>query len=274
MPSPTPTRLFGGVNAEPKFSPLAEMGMLNPLAYHLFYDDFDYSTGVTGIYTATKTGNGTIAQAAGNGGTALFTTNSSTAAGTDICSLQLPAAGFKFTAGKKAFFLTRLKVASAANAEILVGLIQTTTTPFTVTDGLYFLKPTGAATGLVFKGGASSTLSSVTIPTNAYTLADATYIDLGWYVDRNQQAFAYVGSQLIGYMPNSGTGSVNSAGVSALPVVGPVSTMGVTASQAIYPTGTTWSVPSADLNVTVALKSGAAASTTMTVDFVLAAMER
>ena len=274
MPSQRITRFFPGLNAEPPFSPLAMLGLPNPLNYHIFYDDFDDSLGASGIYTATKSGNGTIAHAAGDGGSILFTTNSSTPSAADLCSIQLPAAGFTFEAGKRMFFLVRLKLSSATNAELLAGLMQTTTTPFTITDGLVFHKPTGALTGLVLKGVNSSTAVSLTIPTAAYSLANSTYIDLAWFMDRRQIVYAFVGSQLVGYMPWSGTGSTNAAGVSALPVKGACAAMAPSGLQAVNPTSVVFSPTSANLNLTVAIKSGTAASSTMTVDFVLAAKER
>lgn len=274
MPAQKITRFFGGVNAESPHSPLAMLGVLNPLNYHIFYDDFDNSLGAAGIYTATKSGNGTIAHAAGDGGNLLFTTNNSTPAAADLCSIQLPTAGFTFEAGKRMFFLVRLKMSAASNGEFLAGLMQTTTTPFTITDGLVFQKPTGALTGLVLKGVNSSTAVSLTIPTASYSLANDTYIELAWFIDRRQIVYAFAGSQLVGYLPYSGTGSVNSAGVSVLPVKGACASMAPSGMQTINPTSVTFSPTTANLNVTVAMKSGTAASSTMTVDFVLAAKER
>jgi hypothetical protein len=247
--------------------------MGNPFFYHQFFDDFDANL-TTGIWTQTKTGNGTSAHNAADGGTALLTTNSSTPATSDIVSLQLPAASFTFTAGKKSFFLTRLQLSSATNAAFIAGLIQTTTTPFTVTDGLYFYKATGALNNLQLISVVGSTATTLTIPTSAYTLANSTYIDLGWFVDRNQQVWAFVGSSLVGYVPQSGTGSVNSAGVSILPPPGAVATMGVSATQTLYPTSTIWTPTTANLNLTIAIQSGTAASSTLTTDFIMASKER
>lgn len=248
---PNPARFTSGISTDAPWQILAQYGMPNPFDFHSFYDDFDYSPGVTGIYTKTLTGNGTVANAAGQGGTALFTTNSSTPASGDIASIQLPAAGFAMSAGafgtKKAFFLTRLRVADAANAAFLVGLIQTTTTPFTVTDGIYFSKATGAANNLTIRHAASSTILTTNIPTAAYTLSNNTYLDLGWFLDRTGTVNAFVGSNLIG--PSS-------------TVRGPAAI--------IVPT----TLVSANLNLTLALQSGTASSKTMTVDFALAAVER
>lgn len=247
---PTPARFPSGLSTDPRWAILGDFGLPNPFDYHAYWDDFDFSASVSAYYTKTTTGNGTVAQAAGDGGTALFTTNSSTPASGDVASIQLPAAGFVLGTNaygtKKAFFLTRLKLSSASNNGLLCGLIQTTATPFTVTDGIYFQKASGG-TVLTIKSAASSTITSNNIPTAAYTLADATYIDLGFYLDRSGVVNAFVGANLLG---------------SSTTVRGP-------AFSFLPPT-----LPTANLNFTVALQSGTASSKTMTVDFAMAAVER
>lgn len=252
--SQSPVRFPAGVSTDFPFQPLANFGNENPFMYATLEDDFYNSLGAAGAWTATKTGNGTIAHTAGAGGLALFTTNSTTPAGTDICSIQAPAAGFAFASMKKAFFLARLQLSSATNAAFLAGLIQTTTTPFTVTDGLYFLKASGAANNLILRSTVGSVNTDLTIPTSAYTLANNTNIDLGFHVDRAGNVYAFVGSQLVGFMPQSGTGS-------STPPRGGVA--------AFAPTLTT-----ANLNLTAAIQSGTAASSTMTLDFLMASVER
>lgn len=252
IPSQTPQRFTTGVSTDQKWQPLAEYGNFNPFFYCEFADDF--LGALSGQYTATKTGNGTIAATAGDGGRMLFTTNSSTPAGTDIASLQLAAAAFSNTAGKKMFFECRLQLSSATNAAFLAGLIQTTTTPFTVTDGIYFLKATGSLTNLILRSTISSVNTDLTIPTSAYTLANATDIDLAFSIDRKGNVYAFVGSQLVGWIPQSGTGS-------SLPPRGPVGSFAP-------------SITTATLNPTIAIQSGTAASSTMNVDFIMAAKER
>lgn len=250
QPSPSPTRYPSGVSTDFPYGPLANYGLPNPFSYHSWVDDFD---GVLRTaYTSTVTNAGTIASAAGNGGTMLFTTD---ALATDLASLQISTAGFAFTAGKKAFFLARLKVSSAAGAAFNVGLIQQTTTPFTVADGIYFGKATGSAANLTLTSVVGSAATSVAIPTAAYTLSDNTTIDLAWYLDRNGNVMAFVGAQLVGYLPQSGTGSTN-------PTRGPCAAL------------TAPTLTAVNLTPTLAVRSGTASAKTMTVDFVLAGVER
>ena len=254
MSSPTPVRYSSGVSTDTPYGPLARHRLPNPFFSHQDADDFDWSLGAAGLWTATKTGNGTIAHTAGDGGLALFTTNSSTPAAVDICSLQRPAAGAKLTAGNRTFYLARLQVADATNAGFIAGLIQTTTTPFTVTDGVYFLKASGATT-LILRSTVGSANTDLAIPSALYP-ANATNIDLGFEVTRMGDVLAFVGSQLVGYIPQSGTGTQTP------PQAGAVARL-------TAPTLTT-----AVLNHTLAIRSGTTASTTMTVDFSMVADER
>ena len=149
--------------------------------------------------------------------------------------------------------------------------------PFTtgvtnVTDGLYFYKPPGGtALQLINVGSAgqspsgSAFTNTFTIPTSAYTLTAATNIDMGFYIDGNQNLFAFVGSQLVGWIPQSGTGAVNSAGVPILPSLGPV-----LANYNFNAQGTQTPIlyTQQNLNLTLGVSNGTtAAIKTMTSDF-------
>lgn len=260
MPSQVPVRYPSGVSFDPPYGVFGQMGVPSPIFYHMWYDDMDQEISETGAYTKTTTGNGTVALTAGDGGLALFTTNSSTPAGTDIASIQLPVAGFTVTAGKKLFFGTRFQASSISAAAFQFGLIQQTVTPATVTDGIYFSKAAGSLTGLTLTITKASTPISVVIPVNSYTLANNTNLDLGFSMDRNQNVYAWVGSQLYGFIPQSGTGA-------AVPPSnqGPVASILLPASA---------SIPIVALTPTLAMQSGTTASSTMTVDFIVAAKER
>lgn len=252
VPSQAPARYPNGVSTDQPFGPLANLGVPSPVGYHVWEDDFDF---LNPQHVGTKTGNGTIALASGDGGRLLFTTNTGAPVGTDIASLQGAIASFARSAaqaGKKMHFMTRLQLANAVNAAFLVGLIQTTTTPFTVTDGIYFQKATGAANNLQIKSAIGSVITTVAIPPSAYTLANGVDIDLGFYVDRSGTIYAFVGSNLVAVVPsNAPAGQAK----------GPVASFAP-------------AITTAALNVTAALQSGAAASTTMNVDFLMAAKER
>lgn len=250
-PSPKPVRFPNGVSTDYPYGPLADFGQIHPFEYHTISDDFDF---LRTEYTATKTGNGTIVTAAGDGGRLVFTTNNATPLAADLASLQMPFAGFQrpaADAGKKLFFLTRLQMADVVAPEVNVGLIQTTATPFTVTDGIYFNKPAGAGNTLSLKSAIGSVITNFPIPVAAYTLANNTDIDLAFYVDRAGIIYAYVNAKLVGWLPNN-----NQPGVK-----GPVGSI-------------TPAITTAALNATLAIRSGGAASKAMNVDFAMWSKER
>jgi hypothetical protein len=257
-PSQSPTRFPNGVSTDFPYQPFANYGLPDPSGYGTWFDDFFVKEST---YTTTATGNGTAAITANTNANAmgelLFTTNSSTPAGSDLVSLQLAAAPWLLQAGKKAFFGTRLKLSSATNAAFRVGMFPTGTTPFTgnQTNALYFDKATGSLTNINLVNVSGGTAVTTAVPTNAYTLANATYIDLAWYLDRNANLYGFIGAQLFGWLPQSGVGS-------SPPARGPA-----VASNAI-------TLPAAAMNMGLAVQSGTAASSTMTVDFWFGAVER
>lgn len=253
IPSQSPVRYPSGVSTDPPYGPLANLGLPNPLMYHLIEDDFDL---LHPAYVQTKTGNGTIASAAGDGGRLLFTTNSSTPAITDLASLQTGINSFTLTAGKKLFFLTRVQVADAVNAAFRLGLLPTSATPFGATDGIFFDKATGSAANLTLVHKKAGVTTSLVIPTTSYTLANNVDLDLGFAMDRSGNIAAYVGTQLVGWLPQS----ERPAGQ----VAGPVGWLAVTQAN----------LAAVALSPTLAVQSGTATAKTMNVDFFLAAKER
>ena len=253
VPSQAPVRFPNGISTDSPFGPLANLGTPHPFDYHLWADDFDI---LHGQYTQTKTGNGTIATTNGDGGRMLFTTNSSTPAAADLCSIQMPSTNFArpaASAGKKMFFMARLQVSDVVNAGWICGLMQTTATPFGPTDGIYFYKASGASNNLILGVANTSVITTLAIPTGAYSLANNVDIDVGWYMDRAGTIYAFVGSNLINVPANNAP-----------------------AGQAKGPVGSVVgaSITTANLNMTLAVRSGTNASKTMNADFFMAAKER
>jgi hypothetical protein len=261
---------------------MAQSGFGNPFFYHQFSDDFDNALGASGLYTLT--GTGSAAHTPGDGGLGLFSTTGSASTHATIqlpvASVSLPLTGnnppVTANSSKKLFYLARMQLSDVTLTGFIAGLCATGA-PFTtgvtnVTDGLYFYKaPGGTALQLInvasnagSPSGASFTNTFV-IPTTAYSLVAATNFDIGFYIDGNQNLFAYVGSQLVGWIPQSGTGGVNAAGTPSLPVLGPVlanynyNSQG-NQSPIMYTT--------TNLNLTLGVSNGVtAAIKTMTADF-------
>ncbi len=221
------TNYPNGVTNAPIGTALGGFNAPDPSVNHTYFNDFD--TFAAGDWTVTETQAGaTQAIAAGDGGW-LAMVNS--AANNDLNSIQLTVATFAITAGQEAWFKTRFKTSSATNAALVIGLIQTTTTPLTVTNGVYFTKA-AASTSLIARTTASSTSSSLTVG----TMADDTFVTVGWH---------YTGSSIGVFLAGNRIGS--------LPVT---------------------NLPSSALNLTIAEANGTAAAITTTVDYVLASTVR
>lgn len=251
--SPAPGRNTSGWSSDPPYGPLADSGMSNPFFYHQFSDDFDNALGVAGLYTVSNAGAGTIAHAAGDGGLALFTT---AGANGNFESIQLPAASFVLPqgagAGKKFFYLTRLQMSDIAAATFIAGVIATNATPFAaINDGVYFKGAASAINLISVVGGVATTTA---MPLNG-AYVNATNIDLGFYIDRQGNLNGFLSPNMVGWQPQSGTGS-------NLPTRGRV----------VSVSGLTFTA--LNMNLTLALQTNAAAVKTMTADFHLAQKER
>lgn len=209
-------------------SVLQTYGALDPFVTHEYSNDFD-AFDAAGDWTNTATGSVTNSIVAGDGGWLSLVNSASSA---DLNSLQLKAATFAIVAGNEAWFKCRFKVSSATNANLIIGLIQTTVTPLTVTDGLYFSK-VAASTQLTCKATASS--ASTTF--NVATMADNTFLNVGWHFDGNSTINVYLNNSRVGSMA-------------------------------------TTNLPTAALNLTIAESNGTGAAITTTVDYILAATQR
>jgi hypothetical protein len=226
----TTTRFPNGVTNVGEQSLFAELGQPAATIFHTYFEDFDYYT--AGDWTVTETDAGaTQALTDGDGGLLLIT---NTAADNDLVSLQKKGESFRFESGKALFFEARFKVSDATQSDVVIGLQITDTTPLDVSDGVFFIKADGAATVnfLVEKNNTATTASSIA------TMANDTYIRLGFYYD---------GSSAVQYFVN---GTYTGSSV------------------------TTNLPDDEDMTITIAIQNGEAAAKTMTVDYVYVAKER
>ena len=226
----TTTRFPNGITNVGEQSLFAELGQPAATIFHTYFEDFDYYT--AGDWTVTETDAGaTQALTDGDGGLLLIT---NTAADNDLVSLQKKGESFRFESGKALFFEARFKVSDATQADVVIGLQITDTTPLDVSDGVFFIKADGAATVnfLVEKNNTATTASSIA------TMANDTYIRLGFYYD---------GSSAVQYFVN---GTYTGSSV------------------------TTNLPDDEDMTITIAIQNGEAAAKTMTVDYVYVAKER
>jgi hypothetical protein len=226
------TRFPYGVTNVGETNLFADMVQPDPTLFHTYWNDFDTYT--AGDWTVTATGSTTQALTAGDGGLLLVTNSASD---NDLVALQKAPAAFSFTAGKKSFFRCRFKVSNATQSDIVFGLQVVDATPLDVTDGIYFLKADDATTVdfIVRKNATTGSTSASAVA----TMADDTYIELGWYYD---------GDATVSYEVN---GSV----------------LGSLSGSSAY-------LPDANCTVSFALQNGSAAARNMTVDYVFVAKER
>lgn len=256
--SQVPANYLSGLSVDNNFQPLNDCGLPNPLFYQQYWDDFNVSNkSLASYYTSSTSGTG----AATGGGTAavggVVTFSSGTTAG--YAQLQLINATFLDNiAPKKLFYLTRIKASSwtTAGNTIIVGLTPTNGAPTaTPTDGIYF-SITGAGV-LSINSAVGSATTTVAIPTAAYNLVNATYIDLAFYVTRLGDVLAFVDTQLVGYVPQSNLGTSGNP-----QNVGPVARILGFATSAVL------------LNPTLAIIQSSTTAVTVTADFQYASQER
>lgn len=227
--SQPPVRFLSGLQTDPAYGPLADSGSPNPFFYHVLEDDFD-------VLNAAIWAVGTATVVPGDGGLI-----SVTAAITTVNpSFVLPDTGANppvtANSAKKMFFLARLMLANASTAGFVAGFGVPTTVYGNppITDGLFFVKPTGSltmnVTNVVTAANSPSGVAqtrTMTIPLAAYVnvLVNNQPFDIGFQIDRNQNLFGYIGQNLVGWVPSSGTGGINqqtAGGTPLIPVRGKV----------------------------------------------------
>jgi hypothetical protein len=229
------TNLDFGITNNTRQNALGFLRTLDPTVYHQYFNDFD--TYVAGDWVVTETQAGATETLANEDGGSLLLTN--TAADNDLVALQKVGESFLFESGLPLFFKARFKVSDAIQSDLIIGLQITDTTPLAVTDGVYFQKDDGDANldFHVVKNSTSSTETAIT------TLANNTYITVGFYYD---------GDSKIKYF--AGTDSRNPA------YLGEVSITNLPNDE--------------ELTISFALQNGEAIAKTMSIDYIFVAKER
>ena len=227
------TRFPNGVTNVADNALFADMVQPDPTKFHTFFDDFDTYTAGDWVVTETQAG-ATQALTAGDGGLLLLTNS---AADDDLVALQKTPAAFTFTSGKKTFFRCRFKVSDATQSDVVIGLQVVDTTPLDVTDGVYFLKADGStAVSVVCRKNATTGSTSAS---SVATLADDTFISLGFAYDGEGKVYYEVNGNVVGSLDGS----------SAF-------------------------LPDTTCTVSFAIQNGEAAAKTMTLDYIYVAKER
>lgn len=223
------TRFPNGVTNVGEDSLFAAMGQLAPTKFHTYMEDFDYYTAADWTVTETQV-SATQALTDGDGGLLLLTNS---AADNDLNALQKVGASFAFESGKKLWFEARFKVSDATQSDVVMGLQVTDTTPLDTTDGVFFLKADDSTSvSLVVEKTSTATTTAAVA-----TMANDTFVRLGFWYDGDASVYYFVNGAL--------------GGKSA-----------------------TTNLPTANLRVSFGIQNGEAAAKTMTVDYIFVAKER
>ena len=236
-----PTHFPNGISNRTKGHPLFNYPYLDPSKYYTYFDDFfEYHSGIYTI-TTTEAGSGNASEAitAGAGGQLLITNDN---ADNDLDFFQLKGEAFKFDSTKRMFFSSRFKVSDATQSDLVMGLQITDTTSLDVTDGIFFIKgDADTQPDFIIEKDNSSTLSVLEM--NA--IADDTFVTLSFEYDPLDVATG--GAIFRVYQDDVQVGEI---------------------------TGTTNAPDDEDLTISFGIQNGEAVAKTMTIDFILAAVER
>jgi len=235
------THFPNGISNRTKGHPLFNYPYMDPTKFYTYFDDFfEFHSG---IYTITTVeggaGSATEAITDGEGGQLLIT---NAAGDDDLDFLQLKGEAFKWNASKRMFFTAKFKTSDVTQTDIVMGLQVTDASPLDVDDGIYFLKLDGDNTpDFVVEKDNSSTLSVVEMD----AMTNDTFVTLSFEYDPLDVATG--GSVFRVYQDDVQVGEV---------------------------TSTTNAPDDQELTLSFGIQNGEAVAKTLTIDFILAAVER
>ena len=237
-----PTHFPNGVSNQVKGNPLFNYPYMDPFKYYTYHDDFfEYHAGIYTI-TTVEGGSGAATEAissSGVGGVLLITNDD---ADNDLDFFQLKGESFKWDSSKRMFFTSRFKTNDVTQSEIIMGLQITDTSPLDVTDGIFFLKLDGdTQPDFIIEKDNSSTLSVLEMS----AMANDTFVTLSFEYDPLDVATG--GPVFRAYQDNVKVGEIAS---------------------------TTNAPDDENLTISFGVKNGEAVAKTLTIDYILAAVER
>jgi hypothetical protein len=202
--------------------------------FYMYHNDFFTYNSGDWTITTTEAGSGNASEAITSQAGGALLLTNDDA-DNDLDFLQLKGESFKLSTSKKAYFSARFKVSDATQSDFVIGLQITDTTPLATTDGVFFIKDDGD-TNLDFIVEKDSTSTDTTA---IHTMEDDTFVTVTWFIDPDASKVFY---------------SVNNAA--------PVSVVNTNLPD------------NEELTVSFGIQNGAAAAKTMTIDYVVAAVER
>ena len=202
--------------------------------FYMYHNDFFTYNSGDWTITTTEAGTGSASEAVTSSAGGALLLTNA-AGDNDLDFLQLKGEGFKLSTSKKAYFSARFKVNDVDQSDFVMGLGITDTTPLDTTDGVFFISADGDA-GLDFLVEKDNT---ATTTEDVATMADDTFITTTWFIDPDASKVYY---------------SINNA-----------KPVGVAITN----------LPDdEELTVSFGIQNGEASAQTMTIDDVVAAVER
>lgn len=243
---PSPVRFPSGVSTAVKNTTLWNYPAQDPTKVYQFFDDFDrYSTTSDFPWVDTFVNSSSIANVADEPGGAVIITNTTT--DNDSAQIQWHTEAFTIATGKKAWFKARVKVNEVIQSDYLIGLavldttLQGSVSGAGVTDGIFFNKDDGD-TQIDFNVNQNAGTVQKRIANVATAVAD-TYMIYGFEWDGARYVKVFINDV-----------QVNSVDLTTTP--------------SSY-------MPNTPLTVSFAIQQGEGTNAkTMTIDYVLAAIER
>lgn len=188
----SPTRFPAGVSTQAVGSTLGQFPLPDPT--DICVDFHEFNEYVAGDWTVTNTTtHQTIGLVAGAGGL-ISTVGGASSVTNDIGAVQTNPLNFNIATNtivatapptQSAWFYTAFKATTAINNQLQVGVVSSIAA-LTPTDGIYFNKAAGSTsiTFVVRKGSVSLAATAYsTGSTTVATLANNTFVKLGWYYD-------------------------------------------------------------------------------------------
>jgi hypothetical protein len=229
------THFTNGVSNQTVGNPLYDYPYLDPFKYYTYSNDFFTYHADEWTITTTEAGTGSATEAVtSQAGGALLITNA--AGDNDLDFFNLKGEAFKFVSTKRMFFKAKFKVSDATQSDVVMGLTITDTTPLDTTDGIFFQKDDGDTNIDFHIEKDNSATSNAAIG----TLADDTFITVAFAYDPNTSSFSI-------FMDDVKVGEQS----------------------------TLTNVPDdEELTIAFGIQNGEAVAKTMTIDFIICAVER
>ena len=196
MSTNTPTRFPKGVTNVPSDDQFRTLPVPDSTSVSEFVEDFHYW--IAARWTVTDTGVNTQAPADAEFGVLAVTL--AAAAGNASC-IQKKGGSFTLETGRRVWFKGRFSLSAASDADAVLGLQITDTTPLAVSDGVWFSTSNGS-TNLDFHSAKGSVQQDV----NAVaTLVNSTFVEVAFYWNGVNRIEAYVNDALVGVITDIAT---------------------------------------------------------------------